>query len=103
LRIGVTTRLIEIRSCLSAKMRCRLWLRPLGDNPTLDLLDVIIDSAEDWKEGRGDGVEDLVDQELLAADRLLAVASAELLQRIEWAAMDRDDVAARDDHVHFPR
>ena len=50
-------------------------------------------------EGGGDRVEDLVDEELLGADVLVVVARAQVRQRVERAAMDRDHGIAGDDHV----
>ena len=78
-RIGVTTRRIATRSRLSEKIRCRLSAR-LVDHVLLDVVDVVVDPGEDRHERRDDGVEDLVDEELLAADRLIAVALAQLRQ-----------------------
>ncbi len=83
------------------KMRCRMLLPRLLHDLLLDLVDVVVDARQHGEEGGGHRIEDLVDEELFAAQRMLVVASAQVLERPQRATVDRHHEVPGDDHVEF--
>ena len=65
----------------------------------LQLLDLDADPLQGGEEAVGEGVEDAVDDELLAARGLAGEASPQLVQLRAGAMVERDDVAAAEEGV----
>ena len=86
---------------LQAEDRLKLLVGGLEHDLVLDHVDRLVHARQDREERVGQGVEDLVEDELLAVVGMLLESAAQLLELRAWRAMDRDHVRAAQEHVQL--
>src|ERR1700729_450134 len=73
----------------------------VGEDGGFEVVDLVIHLAEYREEAVDEGIEDAIEQELLAVERAAGQLRALLIERWERFAMDGHEVAACDEHVHL--